>query len=203
MQAQEYVKNLESNLTHRAEGLLQQKVLETDARFDAAIKQAENAVSQEQSEKQAAILAAQQAKQRTLELEDSANRGNQYVQALHEQESAYEQAATQRIQQLEEENRLIAENARQQEAALRQRLDTFQNEALDREFVALDRENTLLNQHPAPAQTSCKSEPSESPLLGRRIPDPVPDVDMQDNSRVSSRPPQAADDVYASYPRSR
>ena len=95
-------------------------------------------------------MAAQQAKQRTLELEESATRGNDYVQTLHQQGNAYEQAATQRIRELEDENRNIAEKARQQESALRARLAAIENKELDRAFADMKR----FNQPPASAQTS-------------------------------------------------
>ena len=108
-QAQEHVRQVESNLTHRAEDVIRQKVVQADA----AINEVEMVVFKERKEKEAAILLAQQAKQRTLELENSATKGNEYVHALQQQGNAFEQAATQIIKELEEENKNIYERARQ------------------------------------------------------------------------------------------
>ena len=108
---------------------------------------------------------------------------------MQQQGNAYEQAATQRIRELEESNKNIYDRARQQEAALRARLVAIEKKELERAHPDYEKRKEppmpVLNQPPASAQTS-QFEPTDS---SEQNPCPAPEVDCQAQTRGRSRPP--------------
>ena len=91
-------------MTQRAEEVIKQTVVHAEAIHDEKIRdvtaEANAVISKERHDKEAAIQYAQQSQRRVLELEDAANKGNEYVHGLQQQAIAHGQSATQKIQLL-------------------------------------------------------------------------------------------------------